>query len=138
MVRSTRKLGFRRVEDPERCFCGDVNGWKKLVREIRAFIRNFYAKLSVLVKVCLERELSREFVGRTEGELKVHGDDFPNEFQDLLGESEIKFILRNISKYLWWRVTKVKFWKFNIYSPVIKQFRNDILYIRSNFDVPSG
>ena len=51
---------------------------EKLVREIRAFIRNFYAKLSVLVKVCLvERALERVCSGRTaERELKVHGDDF--------------------------------------------------------------
>lgn len=59
---------------------------KSWLERSRPFIRNFYAKLSVLVDVCLvgDQSSGRGFVeSELEGELKVHGDDFSSEFQDL-------------------------------------------------------
>lgn len=84
--------------------------------------KTFRSRWSLLSRRALERVCS----GRTEGELKDRGDDFSNEFHELLGKSEVKFTSREIfrTRYFWWRA---KFWKFNIYSVLIKQFRNDIL-----------
>lgn len=109
-----QKLGYSRGQDPEWCFCGDVNGWKKLAREIETFYTELLCK-TFCSRWCLlsRRPVLRErvcWVGIRRGIKSPRGWLF----QRIPGFIGNKIYLLFLSLVMEEGV--VKFWKFNVYS----------------------